>query len=390
MTSMMRCRLARVRRGVAAGVLAAGTVAAAIVVASTPAGATPVSTEAELRAAFAADASVELLNDITLTDCTGGGAVERTTTDAVVLDGQGFTLHQTCPDNVIVQETIGAELFTVQNITISGGSSTGSGGGVFAQGDLGVIGSVFRQNHADQFGGAMATVGALRIESSLIENNNASQGGGGIAGDLVIDIENSTISGNLGGGVTTVPSTDAVVTVTNSTVTGNSAADTGAGITSGGSTVLVYATVTNNTADTAFGNIFSQEMASFGSVVTGGTDGGGPSNCLDSPQNVSNGYNFSDDDTCGFTQPTDRQNAGSPGLGALGDNGGPTPTQLPEAGSPLLDFIPAEACQSDGAAGITTDQRGVTRPQGDSCDIGAVEVEFVAPEPIPVVPTFTG
>jgi hypothetical protein len=49
------------------------------------------------------------------------------------------------------------------------------------------------------------------------------------------------------------------------------------------------------------------------------------------------------------------------------------------------------SCQADGAAGITTDQRGVARPQGRGCDIGAVEVQPPSPpSPILVVPRFTG
>jgi len=64
-------------------------------------------------------------------------------------------------------------------------------------------------------------------------------------------------------------------------------------------------------------------------------------------------------------------------LGPLGDNGGPTPTMVPEATSPLVD---------QGAAfGLGTDQRGVQRPidfpaianaaGGDGADIGAVELQ---------------
>lgn len=54
-----------------------------------------------------------------------------------------------------------------------------------------------------------------------------------------------------------------------------------------------------------------------------------------------------------------------PLLGALGNNGGPTPTMLPGAGSPGIDA---------GVGCAATDQRGITRPQGSACDIGAVEV----------------
>ncbi len=374
----------RIRRGVSAAVLVVGMLGVGVVT-SAPAGATLVSTEAQLRAAFAADASVELANDITLIDCTGGGAVERTTTDPVVLDGQGHTLTQTCADNAVVQETASAGLMTVRNITITGGDASGSGGAIFAQGDLTVVNSTLRDNHANDFGGGLATLGILQLDTTLVDHNNAAQGGGGIAADLQATLTNSTVSNNLGGGVTTLPDPQANLLVVNSTITKNSAAGQGGGISNGGLTTLVYATITDNSALNAFGSIFSQQLQTFGSVVTGGTVAGSPSNCLGGGS-VSNGYNYSDDDSCNFTQSTDRENAPPPGLGALAANGGPTPTQLPDTGSPLIDTIPVAACQADGAAGITTDQRGVTRPQAGGCDIGAVEVVPA----ITLQPTFTG
>ena len=58
-----------------------------------------------------------------------------------------------------------------------------------------------------------------------------------------------------------------------------------------------------------------------------------------------------------------------PLLGPLQDNGGPTFTHALLPGSPAIDHIPAENCE------VTTDQRGVARPQGAACDIGAYELE---------------
>src|SRR5262249_24417405 len=50
------------------------------------------------------------------------------------------------------------------------------------------------------------------------------------------------------------------------------------------------------------------------------------------------------------------------------DNGGPTATHTLVTASPALDVSPADAdC-------APTDQRGVPRPQGPACDIGAVEL----------------
>jgi hypothetical protein len=57
-------------------------------------------------------------------------------------------------------------------------------------------------------------------------------------------------------------------------------------------------------------------------------------------------------------------------LGALADNGGPTRTHLPATNSPLIDKVTTANC---GVAG-GVDQRGVARPAGPACDIGAVEL----------------
>jgi hypothetical protein len=55
----------------------------------------------------------------------------------------------------------------------------------------------------------------------------------------------------------------------------------------------------------------------------------------------------------------------NPLLGALADNGGLTPTMMLGAGSPAIDKVTL-GC-------VAADQRGVPRPRGASCDIGAVE-----------------
>lgn len=60
---------------------------------------------------------------------------------------------------------------------------------------------------------------------------------------------------------------------------------------------------------------------------------------------------------------------GDPKLGALGDHGGAVPSLLPGAGSAAID---AGTCR------LADDIRGIARPQGAGCDIGATEVRLVA------------
>jgi hypothetical protein len=70
----------------------------------------------------------------------------------------------------------------------------------------------------------------------------------------------------------------------------------------------------------------------------------------------------------------------NPLLGPLQDNGGPTFTQALLPDSPAIDAVPVADCTYDDDGNpatpevpLTSDQRGVARPQGSACDIGAYE-----------------
>jgi hypothetical protein len=80
---------------------------------------------------------------------------------------------------------------------------------------------------------------------------------------------------------------------------------------------------------------------------------------------IDNGYNIIEDGSC-LTAATSF--AADPKLGLLQDNGGDTHSHALLNGSPAIDAIPEGSCD------LGDDQRGVTRPQGDGCDIGAYEV----------------
>lgn len=326
-------------------------------------------TEAELQTAFADtnETEIVLANDIDLT-CAGGGQLHRTAGQPLTVVGNGHTIRQTCPGERVLENLQGGSL-TLLQVTITGGTSASSGGGIYTEGDLVVV------------------------ESTITGNTTAGSGGGIFANTDRVELTRSTISANVaenvGGGFQGIGEAQ-VVTVTNSTITRNAADEAGgigvqADVDPG--LVLVYSTIVDNRA-LAGANVGGRRFTAFGTVIALGTGGG--TDCF-VPFITTNGYNFGGDDSCDLLDPTDRNDAGDPVLGALGANGGPTFTRVPQPGSPLVDAIPVVACQDDGAAGVTTDQRGVARAQVEGCEIGSVEIpDAPEPEPLVLTPTFTG
>jgi hypothetical protein len=323
--------------------------------------------------------------------------------------------------------------FTITNSTVSNNTSDGNAGGIEGTAAIVITNSTFRGNVASGGGGALeASSGpaTVTVMNSTLSNNAASNGdGGAIRADGVVTVTNSTVSSNTasanGGGVNSIGAvtvtgstisangahgggggifSDGAVTVTNSTISGNAASLTASG---GGGGIrisdapapptltLIYATIANNSSPASSGSNVDLgsvgRLTSFASVIA--LPVGGGTNCAHLGAMTSQGFNLEDDTaaTCGFSSATtDLAPGTAPLLGPLANNGGPTQTQLPQDGpSPLIDGVPAASCQADGASGITTDQRGLPRPDTGSpnCDIGSVEVQ---PAAAPLTVTFTG
>ena len=96
------------------------------------------------------------------------------------------------------------------------------------------------------------------------------------------------------------------------------------------------------------------------------------------------GYNIDTGSSCGFSVTNHSLSNTQPRLDALASNSGPTQTMALPSGSPAIDAIPPS---TPGCTG-TTDQRGVVRPQGPGCDIGAYEVIVTTGDTqAPTVPT---
>lgn len=228
--------------------------------------------------------------------------------------------------------------------------------------------------------------GALTVEETTLAGNEATDGGAIFSGGegSSFTLRRSTVSGNTasggGGGLLLFPGANQLE---NSTISGNTAT-IGGGIRSGitadqGTATLRNVTLQDNSAGTGahlYVDDGSQPVTVQNSSFGLTRDGAG---CYAGVPLVSGGYNLERDESCGLTGATDQQNT-DPLLGPLADNGGPTQTHLPQPGSPLLD-----AALGDCPA---TDQRGLARPIGAACDIGAVEQAADAPVPT-ATPTVT-
>jgi CSLREA domain-containing protein len=245
--------------------------------------------------------------------------------------------------------------------------------------------------------------GFLTLVDSVVRGNSAPDGGAGIDVDSeskavlqnVLVSENTTSAGG-GGGIRVEPNSEGggTLTMTNVTIGGNSTtASPGAGLDNEGATTGTNVTITGNASAGEGGGVFNKSSGTLAldastiaaNVVTekaGGIDNLGSSGAVTlrntivtdgcsgaaTPAVTSQGHNLDAGTSCGFSALGDLINK-NPLLGPLTNNGGATelPTLALSAGSPAIDAGDNSACP-------TTDARGVPRPHGSVCDIGAFEL----------------
>jgi len=226
----------------------------------------------------------------------------------------------------------------------------------------------------DGQGGISTTAATLTLTRvHLSANVTFSDNGGGIKTDAgTVTLIASTISSSDGVNGGSIYSTGGTVNIINSTISGGNGAGTGGGIyTVGGTINLGNATLNANDKPQLFGSNATVNLSN--TIIANGTSSSGISHgeCGTSLTITSFGNNLASDNSCGLIQVTDKPNT-NPLLGALADNGGTTPTHLPAANSSAVDAGNNLVCAAAPVSGA--DQRGITRPQGAVCDIGAVEV----------------
>ena len=248
--------------------------------------------------------------------------------------------------------------FSLSNVTVQNFTVSDYGGVLYGGGSPAMFNNVFLKNdHSGTWGGAIYTAGPTTVSNSTFYNNSSGAGGA-----IYLDLNNEPLI------------------VTNSTFLGNSAGSGGNTIhvASGGgagTATLINVTILGDTAPGSQASHTGNPNVSAGGAITiqssivaynSGSNCSGTFNSL--------GFNLSDDSSCGATatQKTDVQLAlASQGLA---NNGGQTPTVALGSGSAAIDFVATSACPPP-----NTDQTGVTRPQGTSCDSGAFEFEATPP-----------
>jgi CSLREA domain-containing protein len=268
------------------------------------------------------------------------------------------------------------------------------GGGFSGQTELAVTDTVVNGNMADSQAGLVIQSGKAVLDLVTVTDNQASDAQFGSAGGLsianaIVTVSNSLIANNTvpskGGGVFASGGTEpADLSISNSTVSGNRAATGGGILSSTGSTIrLNNVTVTENTG-TGIGN--EGGVLVLGNTIVSGNrnSDGSAGDCSGSL--VSAGFNLIEtEDGCSGVSgevALDKVQV-SAGLAPLADNGGITRTHALLEGSPAIDAGSPSAPGTGGASCEATDQRGISRPQGNTCDIGAYESSFSQSPPTP-------
>jgi uncharacterized repeat protein (TIGR01451 family) len=305
--------------------------------------------------------------------CSGGGAISAfsavlatnstldsntaTVTDAKCCDGGGAVLVDTGSATNSGSQLVNTEMSGNMTTVTSTGTAVHSccnGGGAF--------------NNDVNSSSLTILSSDISGNQSHVNSTNDSGGGGIYAADGLGDvITNSTVSGN---------------SSTNAAGTGGG----GGGIMFdfvGTTDQLTFDTIAGNTVSGgAGGGVFADNLTvdTKNSIIALNTASSGANCAGTTPTLTSLGHNLENTpDSCNFIAAGDKVlPSASVGLGPLANNGGPTMTRSLLSGSAAIDAIPFASCTDQATPTpqpVTTDQRGVTRPQpaGGNCDIGAYE-----------------
>lgn len=371
----------------------------------------------------------------------------------VTLSGSGQTIDAGGNSRVMAIDTSNAVTsVTLSNLSLTGGNyARGAGLSVYAgEGGGGGYRHADRHGNKPAAPTAPADVTLYRV---TISNSTSGVGAGGVYIDgQNVAIEQSTVSGNTltatrnygAGGVYITGSSS--VTITDSTISGNRASGSQSYLAGGvyvwhSDLTVTNSTITGNTANgmddlagamslanasgavydsTISGNQAAPSNTATGGILVGAEDGAGlnlfntivsgnsalaverpaitmsaaamaqPDMGVYNSSNVVAQFNlFGTALQPGYSGSGNVFND-APGLGALANNGGPTLTMKPNAGSPAIGAGSVALLP----AGLATDQRGAGFPRttNNTLDLGAIQAGAgavaAAPVPTPTLSTW--
>jgi uncharacterized repeat protein (TIGR01451 family)/CSLREA domain-containing protein/uncharacterized repeat protein (TIGR02543 family) len=326
--------------------------------------------------------------------------------------------------------------FTLNSCSLTANSAGTSGGGIYNTGSLTATDSIFSGNSAGTSGGAIYNTDTLDLSRSTFSESSALYGGAiaDFGGTTTVSAStfssNTASSGTYGGGSFYIQESSTVLAVINSTFSGDSSSGNGGSIYiysgallvssttfSGGSssnggaiytqigamTAIANSTFASNSASSKGGGIFNYQgdlLVTNSAFAGNGASSGGNLRLTNGSARLYNSI-FADstnggdceanssalaglevqnslieDGSCGITGGVDGNLTGDPMLGALADNGGPTQTMLPQAGSPVIDAGDDALAVEGNGDPLVADQRGngYDRIAGTHVDMGALEV----------------
>lgn len=247
---------------------------------------------------------------------------------------------------------------TVTASTIAG--NTAGAGGTGGTGGTGATGGSGGGGGFGGWGGGLSTSELSIANATFSANTNGAGGAGGTGGPGLAGAGGGGGHGSNGGlGAAILANASSTSALTNVTIAGSQVGAAGLGGSGGSGTGGSGGAGSPGIAG-AIADIYNQggTAVTLQNTVTTASDGSFP--CAGGV--TDGGHNLSADGCLpGPPGPV-------PKLGPLADNGGPTQTMALLPGSPAIDAVPAS-----GANCPQTDQRGVPRPQGGACDIGAFE-----------------
>jgi hypothetical protein len=333
------------------------------------------------------------------------GVLEITQSLVIIGAGARTTTVDVSPNAVAPQKVfdiqapaLGGEAPTIGifGLKIAGGTSNESnfGGDIRSTGSVVLVEDWITGGTAPAGGGISNDGGTLVLDRSLVSGNHASLGvgdGGGIMNygsgtgcpsacapgtRAILALEDSTVTGNdarLGAGIISRTEEGVAdengVSIIDSTIAYNTTKEETGGPAGGPGAGLL---VSEGTADVV-GSIlvFNNEINEIGNFTA--------TNCATSGSATiaSLGYNLEGGTDCGFKSTGDlKETFPEFSSSEPQTNSGSTDTLALEPTSPAVDAIPVGNPFCSGA-----DQRGVARPQGTGCDIGAVELVPFTIEP---------